>query len=173
MNFDLDDDHDMLQQQVREFALKEVAKGAAQRDREATQSEPLVQQMLEMGLFGITIPEQFGGAGMGAVASTIVVEEVSKACAGTGVLLSAHTSLCVDPILTFGNVEQKERFLPKMAAGELIGCLSITEAGSGSDAGAATCQAVLRDDGWHIDGSKIFVTNGKERPEERRVGKGV
>lgn len=162
MDFDLDDDHVMLQQQVREFALKDVARGAAQRDREAAQSEPLVQQMCAMGLFGITIPEQYGGAGMGALASMIVVEEISKACAGTGVLLSAHTSLCVDPIMAFGTPEQKERYLPGMASGEIIGCLSLTEAGSGSDAGAATCQAVLKSDGWHIDGAKIFVTNGKE-----------
>ena len=91
-----------------------------------------------------------------------MVEEVSRACAGTGVLLSAHTSLCVDPILSFGTAEQKDRYLPRMASGEMIGCLSLTEPGSGSDAGAATCRAELKDDGWHITGSKIFITNGKE-----------
>ena len=78
------------------------------------------------------------------------------------VLLSANNSLCVDPILTFGTEEQKQKYLPQMASGEMIGCLSLTEPGSGSDAGAATCRAVLKDDGWHIDGTKIFVTNGKE-----------
>ena len=162
MDFDLDDDHRMLQEQVRAFAFKEVATGAAQRDRDAQMSEDLLQQLREMGLFGITIPDEYGGAGMGSLAASIVVEEVSKACAGTGVLLSAHGSLCVDPIMTFGSAEQKQKYLPDLATGKTIGCLSLTEPGSGSDAGAATCSAELKDDGWHINGTKIFVTNGKE-----------
>ncbi len=162
MDFEFDDDHKMLQQQLRDFAEKEVAPGAAQRDEEAEMPEELVRQLAEMGLFGIAIPTEYDGAGMGTVASSIVVEEISRACAGTGVLLSAHNSLCVDPILTFGSPEQKQKYLPKMAAGEMIGCLSLTEAGSGSDAGAATCAAELKDDGWHVNGSKIFVTNGKQ-----------
>ena len=139
MDFDLDDDHRMLQEQVRAFAFKEVATGAAQRDRDAQMSEDLLQQLREMGLFGITIPDEYGGAGMGSLAASIVVEEVSKACAGTGVLLSAHGSLCVDPIMTFGSAEQKQKYLPDLATGKTIGCLSLTEPGSGSDAGAATC----------------------------------
>ncbi len=162
MDFELDDDHRILQRSVNDFAIKEVAKGAAERDREADMPDSLLKQLAELGLFGIIIPEEYGGAGMGTAASTIVVEEISKACAGTGVVLSAHTSLCVDPILTFGTAEQKQKYLPSMAAGETIGCLSLTEPGSGSDAGAATCRAELKDDGWHITGSKIFVTNGKE-----------
>lgn len=162
MDFELDDDHRMLQEQLRDFALKEVAKGAAERDEEASIPQALYDQLAEMGLFGIAIPEEYGGAGLGAVASAIVVEEISKACAGTAVLLSAHGSLCVDPIMIFGTAAQKKKYLPKMASGEMIGCLSLTEPGSGSDAGAATCQARLEDDGWHINGTKNFVTNGKE-----------
>jgi butyryl-CoA dehydrogenase len=162
VDFRFDDDHAMLQQQVREFAEGEVAPGAAERDKAAKMPEGLIRQLAELGLFGIAIPEAYGGAGMGCVASTLVVEEISTACAGTGVLLSAHNSLCVDPILTFGTEEQKQRYLPRMASGEMIGCLSLTEPGSGSDAGAATCLAVLNDDGWHITGTKIFVTNGFE-----------
>ncbi len=162
MNFEFDDDHRMLQQSVRDFALKEVASGAAARARDAQMSASLLEQRAALGVLGIAIPEQYGGAGMGSVASSIVVEEISKACAGTGVLLSAHTSLCVDPILTFATDEQKEKYLPRMASGELIGCLSLTEPGSGSDAGAATCRAELKNDGWHITGTKIFITNGKE-----------
>jgi len=115
-----------------------------------------------MGLFGITIPEKYGGAGLGTIASTIVVEEVSKACAGSGVLLSAHQSLCVDPIMRFGSEAQKQKYLPGLASGATIGCLSLTEPGSGSDAGAATCRAELKGDAWHITGTKIFVTNGNE-----------
>ncbi len=162
MDYELDDDHRMLQEQVRAFASKEVATGAAQRDRDAQMCDDLLQQLRDMGLFGITIPEAYGGAGMGSLAASVVVEEVSKACAGTGVLLSAHGSLCVDPIMTFGTDEQKQKYLPDLATGKTIGCLSLTEPGSGSDAGAATCAAELKDDGWHINGTKIFVTNGKE-----------
>jgi len=162
MDFELDDDHRMLQQQVREFAIKEVAKGAAGRDHAELMTPEFRGQLAEMGLFGITIPEQHGGAGMGTIASSIVVEEASKACAGTGVLLSAHSSLCVEPILRFGNEEQKKKYLPGLASGATVGCLSLTEPGSGSDAGAATCSAELKSDGWHITGTKIFVTNGGE-----------
>ncbi|MCH8966759.1 MAG: acyl-CoA dehydrogenase family protein [Planctomycetes bacterium] len=162
MDFSLDDDHQMLREQVADFARNEVAPGAEQRDQAAEQSDELRSQLGAMGLFGITIPQQYDGAGMGCVASSLVVDEISHACAGTGVLLSAHTSLCVDPILTFGTQDQKQKYLPRMATGEMIGCLSLTEPGSGSDAGAATCAAVLKDDGWHITGTKIFVTNGKE-----------
>ena len=162
MDFKPDDDLRLLQESVRDFASKELAPGAAQRDRNAETPAALIRQLGELGLFGVSIPEEYNGTGMGCVASAIVVEEISKACAGTGVLLSAHTSLCVDPILTFGTPEQKRKYLPGMASGETVGCLSLTEPGSGSDAGAARCRAVLQDDGWHITGTKIFVTNGKE-----------
>jgi butyryl-CoA dehydrogenase len=162
MDFEFDEDHRLLQQEIQEFAQKEVATGAAERDEASEMPEGLIRQLAEMGLFGISIPEEYGGAGMGTVASSMVVEEVSKACAGTGVLLSAHGSLCVDPIMIFGTEEQKQKYLPGLASGETIGCLSLTEAGAGSDAGAATCTAVLKDDGWHVTGSKLFVTNGKE-----------
>jgi len=162
VDFNLSDDHRLLQQQVREFAIKEVAKGAAERDRLSAMDDAFRAQLGAMGLFGISIPEAFGGAGLDTVASSIVVEEISKACAGTGVLLSAHSSLCVDPIMRFGTESQKEKHLPGLASGDTIGCLSLTEPGSGSDAGAATCRAELKDDGWHITGTKIFVTNGQE-----------
>lgn len=162
MTFDLGEDHVLLQESIRAFALKEVAKGAAQRDRDASMPTTLREQLAGLGLFGISIPEAYGGAGLDTVASTIVVEELSKACAGTGVLISAHNSLCVEPIMVFGNDAQKARYLPRLASGETIGCLSLTEPGSGSDAGAATCSAELKSDGWHITGTKNFVTNGDE-----------
>ncbi len=162
MDYTFTEDHRMLRDTVREFARGEVAPGSAERDKAHAIEPGLLKQMAELGLFGICIPEQYGGAGMDCVASSIVVEEISRACAGTGVFLSAHNSLCVDPILTFANEAQKKKYLPKLATGEAIGCFSLTEAGSGSDAGAARCMAILRDDGWHVDGGKIFVTNGKE-----------
>ena len=118
MDFELDDDHRMLQDQIRDFATNEVAKGAAERDHEAHLPQSLIDQLSELGLFGITIPEEYGGAGLGTVASSIVVEEISKACAGTGVLLSAHGSLCVEPILTelcHERISGKSRFLSFLA----------------------------------------------------------
>lgn len=162
MDFEFDEDLRLLQQEVREFATKEVAKEAAERDETAEMPAELIRQLAEMGLFGISIPEKYDGVGLGSVASSMVVEEISRACGGTGVLLSAHTSLCVDPIMIFGTEEQKQKYLPGMASGETIGCLSLTEAGAGSDAGAITCAAESKDDGWHITGSKLFVTNGKQ-----------
>ena len=162
MDFEFNEDQLMLQQQMREFATEVVDPGAEERDETASLSDEYVQQLAELGVFGITIPEEYGGSGMGTIESSIVVEEISKACAGTGVLISAHGSLCVDPIMTFGTDEQKAKYLPAMATGERIGCLSLTEPNSGSDAGAATCAAVLKDDGWHITGTKIFITNGKQ-----------
>jgi alkylation response protein AidB-like acyl-CoA dehydrogenase len=161
MDFQLSDDHQMLQQSIREFSFKEVAKGAEQRDHEGVMPRELRDQLTELGLLGVCIPEEYGGAGLDTVASTIAVEEISKSCAGTGVFLSAHNSLCVDPIMKFGTEAQKKKYLPMMASGT-VGCLSVTEPGSGSDAGAARCAAVEESDGWRINGNKIFVTNGKE-----------
>lgn len=161
MDFALGEDHTLLQQSIRDFALKEVAPGAAARDQACEMPQALRDQLTELGLLGICIPDEFGGAGLDCTASTIAVEEISKACAGTGVFLSAHNSLCVDPIMTFGTAEQKTKYLP-MLAGGTVGCLSLTEPGSGSDAGAARCMAVEEKDGWRINGNKIFVTNGAE-----------
>ena len=160
MDFELDDDHRMLQQELRSFAEKEVAPGAAERDQEARIPDELRAKLAEMGVFGICIPIEYGGAGMDCLASSIVVEEISRACAGTGVLISAHNSLCVDPILLFASEEQKQKYLPKLASGEWIGCLALTEPGAGSDVGSAKCKAELKDDGWHLNGTKIFITNG-------------
>ncbi len=161
MNLELSEDQRLLAESVHDFAANRVAPGAADRDREGSMPESLRTELAEMGFLGICIPEEYGGSGMDVVSSCIVVSEISQACAGTGVFLSAHNSLCVDPILTFGTPAQKEKYLPRLAGGT-VGCLSLTEPGSGSDAGAATCTAVERDDGWHVTGSKIFVTNGQE-----------
>ena len=162
MDFEFTEDHLMLRESVRQFADEAVAPGAAQRDKAAEFPDGLRRQLADMGLFGSYVPEQYDGAGMDINSYAIIVEEISRACAATGVVISAHTSLCVDPILSFGTDQQKQEYLPRLASGEWIGCLSLTEPGSGSDAGAATCTAELKDDGWHINGRKCFVTNGKE-----------
>ena len=162
MYYGFDEDHEVLQQALRDFAERAVAPGAAARDREHRIPAELRKELADMGLYGITIPPEFGGSGMGCTASSLVVEEVSQWCAGTGVHLSAHGSLCVDPIMLFGTAAQKAQYLPRLASGAAIGCLALTEPGSGSDAGAARCMAVEKPDGWHVDGTKIFVTNGAE-----------
>jgi alkylation response protein AidB-like acyl-CoA dehydrogenase len=162
MDFGFSDDHRMLRDTMRDFAQNEVAPGAAERDKSHAIEASLLKQMAELGLMGICVPEEYGGSGMDCTAAAIVVEEISKACAGCGVCISAHNSLCVDPILAWGTEDQKRKYLPKLASGEAIGCLSLTEPGSGSDAGAARCMAVEKEDGWHIDGTKVFVTNGNE-----------
>ena len=162
MDFDLNEDQRVLRDAVREFARQEVAPGAADRDKAHAIPPELIRKMAEMGLLGVCIPSAYGGSGMGTIESTLVVEEISRCCAGCGVFISAHNSLCVDPIIAFGTEQQKRRYLPRLASGDAIGCFSLTEAGSGSDAGAARCAAVATDEGWRVNGSKIFVTNGKE-----------
>ncbi len=145
---------------VRDFCTNEIAPGAEQRDHEGRFEEGLVEKVASMGLFGTYIPEQYGGSGQDIPTYLMTVEELSRACGATGILVSAHHSLCVDPILNFGTEAQKRKYLPKLASGEWIGCFSLTEPGSGSDAGAARCMAVERPDGWLLNGTKSFVTNG-------------
>lgn len=162
MDFTLTEDQQVLREAVRTFADEVVAPQAAQRDESCAFPTELRQQLAEMGLFGSYVPEDFGGSGLDILSYAIIVEELSRACAATGVVVSAHTSLCVDPILTYGSDEQKATYLPKLASGEWLGCLSLTEPGSGSDAGSASCTAIRYDDGWHVNGRKCFVTNGGE-----------
>ena len=162
MDFRLDDDQRQLRDAVRDFCENEVAPKAAQRDEDGGFEEGLIQKLGEMGLFGTYVPTEYGGAGLDCVSYVMTVEELSRACAATGILVSAHHSLCVDPILNFGTEEQKRKYLPKLASGEWIGCFSLTEPGSGSDAGAARCMAIEKDGGWLIRGTKNFVTNGGE-----------
>ncbi len=162
MDFRLSDDQRQLQQALRDFCDNEIAPHAADRDANGRFEEGLVEKLSEMGLFGLYVPEQYGGAGLDVVSYVMMVDELSRACGATGILVSAHHSLCVDPILKFGNETQKQHYLPKLSTGEWIGCFSLTEPGSGSDAGAARCMAVLEDGGWRVNGTKCFVTNGNE-----------
>ncbi|MFH1746834.1 MAG: acyl-CoA dehydrogenase [Planctomycetota bacterium] len=162
MDFNFDDDQRQLMDELRRFCDGEIAPKAEQRDQEGRFEDGLVEQLGEMGLFGMYVPTEYGGTGLDVVTYIVAVEELSRACGATGILVSAHHSLCVDPILNYGNEEQKQKYLPKLSTGEWVGCLSLTEPGSGSDAGAARCMAVERDDGWHITGTKNFVTNGRE-----------
>lgn len=160
MNFELSSDHKVLQDAVRDFVNKEIKPIAAKIDEEHAIPDELVQKMGEMGFLGSYLPEKYGGAGLDMLSYVIVIEEVSKACGSSGVLISAHTSLASGPIDTFGTEEQKIRCLPDLNSGKKIGCILLTEPNAGSDAGAITTTYRKEGDQYIINGSKIFITNG-------------
>lgn len=160
--YEFDEDHQMIRDSIREFARDVVAPGAMDRDIKGEFPADVIKQLGEMGYQGICIPEQYGGAGLDALASGIVVEELSYADASVGVINSVQNSLVIDPILGFANEGQKREWLPKLAGGEWLACFSLSEAGSGSDAGAMKCHAELRGDEWVINGTKMWVTTGAE-----------
>jgi len=161
MDFGLDKKHEMARSLFREFAENEV-KPLAQ-DVDETEQFPVetVKKMARYGFMGIPIPKQYGGQGCDILTYAMCVEELSKVCGTTGVIVSAHTSLCMDPILTFGTEEQKMKYLPKLASGEWLGAFGLTEPGAGTDAQGQQTKAVLEGDEWVLNGSKCFITNGK------------
>ncbi|MGE6368896.1 acyl-CoA dehydrogenase [Planococcus kocurii] len=160
MNFQLSEEHEMIRKMVRDFANKEVAPTAEERDEEERFDREIFDKMAELGLTGIPWPEEYGGIGSDYLAYCIAVEELSRVCASTGVTLSAHTSLAGWPMYTFGTEEQKQKYLRPMAEGTKIGAYGLTEPSAGSDAGSMRTSA--REDGDHyvLNGSKIFITNG-------------
>lgn len=160
MNFQLSEEHEMLRKMVRDFALEQVAPTAAERDENETFDMNIFKQMAELGLTGIPWPEEYGGAGMDYLAYVITIEELSRVCASTGVVLSAHTSLAGWPIYKYGSEEQKQKYLRPMAEGKKVGAYGLTEPGSGSDAGGMKTTAKLDGDAYVLNGSKIFITNG-------------
>ena len=160
MNFQLSEEHEMLRKMVRDFALEQVAPTAAERDENETFDMNIFKQMAELGLTGIPWPEEYGGAGMDYLAYVITIEELSRVCASTGVVLSAHTSLAGWPIYKYGNEEQKQKYLRPMAEGKKVGAYGLTDPGSGSDAGGMKTTAKLDGDAYVLNGSKIFITNG-------------
>lgn len=151
-----------IRDMVSKFTDQEVAPLAAQIDHEGKIPSDLVRKLGENGFLGSYVPEEFGGAGMDYVSYSIIVEELSRGCASTGVLVSAHTSLATWPILEYGNLEQKKKYLPKLATGEWIGCFCLSEPNAGSDAGSLTTFAEDKGDHYEITGVKNFITNGKE-----------
>jgi butyryl-CoA dehydrogenase len=160
MNFKLSEEHEMIRKMVRDFAEKEVAPTAAERDEEERFDMVLFEKMAELGLTGIPWPEEYGGIGSDYLAYVIAVEELSRVCASVGVTLSAHTSLAGWPVFKYGTEEQKQKYLRPMAEGTKIGAYGLTEPRSGSDAGAMGTTAKLDGDDYVINGSKIFITNG-------------
>ncbi|MCL6452729.1 MAG: acyl-CoA dehydrogenase [Alicyclobacillus sp.] len=160
MHFQLDKEHEQLRQLVRDFAEREVAPGAAERDEAERFDRALFDKMGELGLTGIPWPEAYGGAGMDYLGYVIAVEELSRVCASTGVVLSAHTSLAGWPIYKFGTEEQKQKYLRPMAEGRWLGAYGLTEPGSGSDAAGMRTTAKREGDHYVLNGNKVFITNG-------------
>ena len=149
----------MAQKLFREFAQNEVKPLAATVDEEEMFPEENVKKMAKLGFFGIPVPKEYGGQGADQLTYAMCVEEMSKVCATTGVIISAHTSLCIDPILHYGTEEQKRKYVPDLAAGKKLGAFGLTEPGAGTDAQGQQTVAVLEGDEWVLNGSKIFITN--------------
>lgn len=160
MDFKLSEEHEMIRKMVRDFAQKEVAPTAVERDEEERFDMALFNKMAELGLTGIPWPEEYGGIGSDYLAYVIAVEELSRACASVGVTLSAHVSLAGWPLFKYGTEEQKQKYLRPMAEGTKIGAYGLTEPSAGSDAGSMQTSAKLDGDHYVLNGSKIFITNG-------------
>jgi alkylation response protein AidB-like acyl-CoA dehydrogenase len=159
VNLDLTEDHELLRRTVREFAETRIAPVAEELDRESRFPYELVAEMAELGLMGIPIDEDYGGAGADTVAYAIAVEELTRIDSSVAITVAAHTSLGTMPIALFGSEEQKREWLPRLASGQALAAFGLTEPGAGSDSGATRTRAELRDGEWTINGSKIFITN--------------
>jgi short-chain 2-methylacyl-CoA dehydrogenase len=160
LNFELDNEHELVRSTVREFAQERVAPLAEELDRESRFPTELVAGMAELGLMGMTIPEEYGGAGTDTVAYAIAVEELTRVDSSVAITMAAHHSLGTLPIFYFGSEEQRREWLPDLASGKKLAAFGLTEPDAGSDAGATRTQAELRDGEWVVNGSKIFITNG-------------
>ena len=161
MNFELNEEQSLIREMVRNFAETEIAPSARERDEEERFDRTLMFDKLgELGLTGIVFPEKYGGAEADYISYAIAVEELSRVCASTGVTLSAHLSLCANPIYLFGTEDQKQQFLTPLAQGKKLGAFGLTEPSAGSDAGGTKTTAVKDGDAWVLNGTKIFITNG-------------
>lgn len=159
MDFNLSKEQLMLQKMYREFAQNEVKPLAQEVDEEERFPMETVKKMAKLGMMGIYFPKEYGGAGGDVLSYVMAVEEMSKVCGTTGVIISAHTSLCCAPIFENGTEEQKQKYLPKLCSGEWIGAFGLTEPGAGTDAQGQQTTAVDAGDHWVLNGSKIFITN--------------
>ena len=162
MDFTLAKEHEMARQLFKEFAENEVKPLAQEVDQEHRFPRETVDKMARYGFMGIPVSKEYGGQGCDTLTYAMCVEELSKVCGTTGVIVSAHTSLCIDPIMTFGTDEQKQKYLVPLAKGEKLGAFGLTEPGAGTDAQGQQTKAVLDGDEWVLNGSKCFITNGKE-----------
>src|SRR5918993_88732 len=160
MQFELSPEQREIQALTRDFAHAEIEPHAAEWDREHRFPRELYGKLAELGLMGVCVPEQYGGAGADFLSYILVLEELSRADAGVGVTVAVHTSAATLPIVAFGTEEQRARFVPPLARGEKLGAFALTESGSGSDAGSLRTTAEPDGDGWRVSGTKQWITNG-------------
>jgi short-chain 2-methylacyl-CoA dehydrogenase len=158
-NYDLSEEHELVRRTVRDFAAERVLPVAEELDREHRFPYDLVRELAELGLMGMTIPEEYGGAGTDTLSYAIAVEELTRVDSSVAITVAAHHSLGTLPIFLFGDEEQKREWLPQLASGEKLAAFGLTEPDAGSDAGATRTRAELRDGEWVINGSKMFITN--------------
>ena len=162
MDFTLSKKHLLAQSLYRSFTENEVKPMAHEVDEKEIFPRETVEKMARCGFMGIPVPKEYGGQGCDVLSYVMCVEELAKACGTTAVILSAHTSLCIDPILTYGTEDQKQNYIPDLAAGRKLGAFALTEPGAGTDAQGQQTKAVLDGEQWVLNGSKCFITNGKE-----------
>ncbi len=160
MDLSLNEEQTLIQQMARDFAEKEVAPQARELDQNSTWPTDLVRKLGELGLMGVAVPTEDGGAGSDNLSYSLAMEEISRACASVGVIMSVNNSLVCDPIMRFGNDDQKKRFLEPLATGKMLGCFGLTEPTSGSDASHMDTLGVEDGDHWVLNGSKNWITNG-------------
>ncbi|MFO7651781.1 MAG: acyl-CoA dehydrogenase family protein, partial [bacterium] len=160
MDLSYSNDQVMIRNMAREFALKELEPQAAANDASGEFPHDAVKKMAELGLLGMTVPEQYGGAGFDFLSLAIAVEEISRGCGSTGVIVAVHNSLACWPIVNWGTDEQKQKYLPRMASGELLGAFGLTEPNAGTDPAAMETTAVDKGDHYVLNGTKRFITNG-------------
>lgn len=162
MDFSLSKKHLLAQSLYRSFAENEVKPLAQEVDEKEEFPRSTVEKLAKYGMLGIPVPKEYGGQGCDPLTYVMCVEELAKVCATTSVIVSAHTSLCIDPILTYGTDAQKQKYVPDLASGRKLGAFGLTEPGAGTDAQGQQTKAVLEGDQWVLNGSKCFITNGKE-----------
>ncbi|MBX7138712.1 MAG: acyl-CoA dehydrogenase family protein [Oligoflexia bacterium] len=158
--FELSDEERMAQETARAFSKNEVLPLAAELDREHRYPAELIPKMGALGLMGACVPTEFGGSGLSTVAYCLMVEELAAACASTSIIMSAHNSLCIAPIVAAGSVEQKQRYLPDLCSGKTVGCFALSEPGCGSDAASLSCRVEKQGDHYIVNGAKNWITNG-------------
>jgi len=160
MNFNLTEEQQLIKQNAREFALEYVEPIAAELDREGRQPAEIIKKLAELDFMGMPYPAEYGGAGADYLSYIMVVEELSRSCAATGIIYSAHCSLAAWPIFKWGSEQLKQKYLVPMCKGEKLGAFALTEPGAGTDAGSGKCTAVLDGDEYILNGTKCFITNG-------------
>lgn len=162
MDFDLNEEHRLLQETARDFAEAELAPHVEENDREGKYPAQAMKKAGELGFMGMVIPEQYGGVAMGNLASSLLIEEIARTCASTGVILSVHNSLICAMVTKYGTEQQKEKYLPRLASGEWLGAYSLSEADAGTHASNLKCKAEDKGDHYLLNGTKLWVTNGEQ-----------